>query len=180
MNLYILRHGFTMLNKERKYNGQVDEDLLLEGIEQAKEAREELKDMDFDVIYCSPLLRTKHTCDIVNSKHIPVIYDDRIKERTLGRLDGKDLEKEGLPKENFYNYYFKSNIEGFEESPVFYARVHSFINELKEKEYKNVLIITHGGVLRAIHFYFNEIPKDGNLLASYKSSKNCQIDKYEL
>ena len=74
--------------------GQVDEDINEEGIEQAKAARETVKNMNFDVIYCSPLLRAKHTCEIVNCNNVPVIYDDRLKERTLGELDGKDLPKE--------------------------------------------------------------------------------------
>lgn len=180
MNIYLLRHGFTNMNKEKLYNGQVDEDLIEEGIKQAEEAREMIKNMEFDVIYCSPLTRTKHTCEIVNCNHIPVVYDERLKERTLGWLDGKDLAKEGLSKEDFYNYYYQSDIEGFEESPEFYARVHSFLDELKTKDYRNVLMITHGGVLRATYYYFHKIPKDGNLLPPYQSSKNCQLDKYEL
>ena len=180
MNIYAMRHGFTRMNKEKLYNGQVDEDLIEEGIEQAKEARETVKNMDFDVIYCSPLLRAKHTCEIVNSKNVPVIYDDRLKERTLGELDGKDLPKEGLTMDDFYNYFYTTEVKGYESIPVLFSRVHSFIDELKNKDYKNVLIIAHGGILRSIFYYFNEVPEDGNLQLKYKSSKNCQIDHYEI
>lgn len=176
MNLYVMRHGFTKMNKEHKFNGQTDDDLIDEGVKQAEEAREIIKNMDFDVIYCSPLLRAKHTCKIVNANNIPVIYDDRLMERTMGELDGKDV----ISMEDFYDYFFKLDIPEFETYADLFERVHSFIDELKGKDYKNVLIIAHGGVLRSIFYYFNEIPKDGNLLAKYKSSKNCQLDKYEL
>ena len=70
MNLYVMRHGFTKMNKEHKFNGQTDDDLIDEGVKQAEEAREIIKNMDFDVIYCSPLLRAKHTCKIVNANNI--------------------------------------------------------------------------------------------------------------
>lgn len=49
---------------------------------------------------------------------------------------------------------------------------------IKENEDKNrnILIVAHGGILRAIHFYFDELPKYGNL--SCYVSKNCQTDEY--
>lgn len=178
MNLYVMRHGCTRMNKEHLYNGQLDEDLIEEGIEGAKEASKTVKDLKLDVIFCSPLIRAKHTCDIVNCNNVQVIYDNRLKERTLGEVDGKNLESEGISDENFYNYYFKSDIKGFEDIPTLFKRVHSFLDELKKQEYNNVLIITHGGVLRAINYYFNDIPEDGNLLSKFKSSKNCQINHY--
>lgn len=180
MKLYVIRHGHTRMNKQNIYNGQVDEDLIEEGIQDAMRAQEIVKDMKLDVIYCSPLLRAKHTCDIINVNKIPVIYDDRLKERTLGYLDGKSLSEEGLTEEQFYDYYYKSDIENFEDLPTLFKRVHSFIEELKERDYENVLVVAHGGILRAIYFYFNEIPEDGNLLSKYKSSKNCEINSYEI
>ena len=91
MKLYVMRHGFTKMNKEQLYNGLVDEDLIEEGMEDAIKAQQKIKDLKLDVIYCSPLLRAKHTCDIININNIPVIYEDRLKERTLGTLDGKDF-----------------------------------------------------------------------------------------
>lgn len=36
MNIYLLRHGFTNMNKEKLYNGQVDEDLIEEGRKRMK------------------------------------------------------------------------------------------------------------------------------------------------
>ena len=180
MNLFVMRHGYTKMNKEHLYNGQIDEDLIEEGIEGAKEASKIVKDMDLDIIFCSPLIRAKHTCEIINCNNLPVIYDDRLKERTFGDIDGKNLNDEGITDEDFYNYYFETDINGFESIPNLFKRVHSFIDELKKQKYNNVLIVAHGGVLRAIHYYFNDIPEDGNLLSKFKSSKNCQINQYEL
>ena len=177
MNLYIMRHGFTRMNKEKRFNGQLDEDILEEGVADAEKAREIVKDLPLDIIYCSPLIRTKHTCEIVNVNQIPVIYDDRLKERTLGKIDGTYRENFGFSDKEYFDYNYRFNLENAEDLPTFFGRVHNFLDELKQKDYENVLIVAHGGVLRATYFYFNGIPEDGNVHISFK---NCEIDKYEL
>ena len=127
MNLYVMRHGFTKMNKEHKFNGQTDDDLIDEGVKQAEEARETIKNMDFDVIYCSPLLRAKHTCKIVNANNIPVIYDDRLMERTMGELDGKDA----ISMEDFYDAFTKGGASaGLAASLFHYKEIE--IKDLKE------------------------------------------------
>lgn len=178
MKIYTIRHGYTNMNKQHLYNGQIDEDINEEGIKGAKKASEKLKDMKFDVIYCSPMIRAKHTCEIINKNNVPVIFDDRLKERTLGRLDGKSLEKEGLTETEFYSFFYQTNINNFEELPTLFERVHSLIDEIKQKNYTRVLIVAHGGILRAIHYYFNEIPKDGDL--SIFKPANCEILEYDI
>ena len=55
--------------------------------------------------------------------------------------------------------------------------MNNFLDELNQKNYKNVLIVTHGGVLRAVYYYFNGIPEDGRISHYFN---NCEIDKYEL
>ena len=179
MNIYVMRHGRTDLNAENKFNGQIDEDLNSDGIEGAKEAAEIISGLKLDVVFCSPLTRAKHTCDIVHVNNIPVIYEARIKERTLGVLDGKDLAKEGFSKADYYNYYLESDLPGFEPMKEFYKRVHSFMDEIVHSNYENILVIAHGGVLRSIYYYFNGIPEDGDVSA-YESRKNCEIIKYEV
>lgn len=178
MKLYVIRHGHTDLNEKGYYNGQFDEDINEHGINDAMKAREKIKDLDIDVIYCSPLIRTKHTCEIINCNNIPVVYDDRLKERTLGYLDGKNFEYEDYSASKYRNYNFRYNIDGAEEMPEFFERVKSFLDELKEKESdKNVLIVTHGGVMRAIYYIFNPIPEDGDLSSYFV--ENCEIVEYE-
>ena len=179
MNIYVMRHGKTDINATGRFNGQIDEDINSDGIEGAKNAAQNVKELKLDVIFCSPLKRAKHTCDIVNVNNIPVIYDERLKERTLGLLDGKDLAKEGFSKSDYYNYLLKSDVPGFENMQDFYKRVHSFMNDIAHLNYENILVIAHGGVLRSIYYYFNEIPENGDVSAQ-KTVKNCQIIKYEI
>lgn len=179
MKLYAIRHGLTDANMQGIYNGNLNEDINEIGISQAIETKELMKDTNYDVIYCSPMLRAKHTCEIINDKNIPVIYDDRLRERTLGNLDGKILAKEGFGKELFFDYNYKSDDKKFEDLPTLFKRVHNFLDEvMKKNEDKNVLIVAHGGVLRAIYFYFNKLPENGDL--SIYVPKNCEINTYEV
>lgn len=90
MKVYIVRHGQVPHNALKQYN-TTDEDLTELGIQQAIELRDKIKDMKFDVIFSSPLIRAKHTADIININNYNIIIDDRLTERSCGDLSGKPL-----------------------------------------------------------------------------------------
>ena len=159
MKLYVIRHGNTDSNRLGIYNGKLlNEDINNIGIKQAQEASKKIKNLNLDLIICSPLLRTRHTCDIINSNKIKVIYDDRIEERNCGVLTN-------------------TKIDNLETVPELFKRVNLFLDEIKKKyRGQNILLVTHGGVARAIHFYFNELPEDGQV-EKYLPD-NCEIREY--
>lgn len=55
MELYIIRHGETKWNSEKRLQGRSDIELNEYGIELARITSEALKDVKFDRIYSSPL-----------------------------------------------------------------------------------------------------------------------------
>ena len=178
MKIYVIRHGLTDCNIKKIYNGRYDEDINKDGIKQATEASKIVKTLNIDLIICSPMKRTKHTMELVNVNNIGVIYDDRLMERDNGKLTL--TKKDEYFDKEYYNYYSTKRIEGLETLPELFNRVHSFIDEMKIKyKSKNVLLVTHGAVARAIQFYFEEIPKDGMLL-NVSGQKNCEIKEYEV
>ena len=63
--LYIMRHGKTDWNAKHKLQGRTDIPLNEEGIQMAEQAKEKYKDVNFDICYCSPLVRAKQTAEIV-------------------------------------------------------------------------------------------------------------------
>lgn len=177
MKLYVIRHGKTKCNKENKYNGRYDEDINEEGIKQAIEASNFIKNLDIDLIFCSPMIRTKHTCALINVNCIPVIYDERLIERDTGILTQQNLGEYYFT--DYYNYYSNNIVENLESLPDLFRRVHSFLDELKEKySDKNILLVTHGAVVRAIFFYFEPLPEDGMLL-NVSGQNNCEVKEYE-
>lgn len=85
MKVYIVRHGQVPHNALKQYN-TADEYLTQLGIRQAKELRDKIRNMNFDIIISSPLNRAKHTAEIININNNKIIYDDRIKERSPRRF----------------------------------------------------------------------------------------------
>ena len=171
-----MRHGRTDDNDAGVLNGRNDEDINATGIAQAEAAREVYEKLPIDLIICSTMLRTRHTAAVVNTKNLPIIYDERLIERDTGELTGRHIS--GEFRDVYWNYYSKEyDVEHVDE---IFKRVFPVIDEIKEKyPDKNVMIVTHNGVARAIYAYFNGIPEDGNML-EVGGQKNCEIKEYEL
>ena len=178
MKLYIIRHGQTEWNITHKIQGKTDIPLNEEGRRQVEEAREIFNDIDIDLIICSTLDRAKETCRIINKdKNIPVIYDERICERNFGTLEGTDINN--VDFDELIKYRLNKKIENGESVQQFFNRIYTFLSEL-ESTYKNnerILLVTHGGVSRAINCYFYGIPEDENI--KDLMINNCEIKKYE-
>ncbi len=148
MNLFILRHGQTDYNLLGKFQGQVNTTLNETGIKQAYETKELLKNINFDVIICSPLQRAIKTANIVTND-APFIIDNRIIERSFGSLEGQ------FGIEDFENYLDKYNIENYTS---LCNRVYSFLDDITKKysDMNNILITTHEGIAQIINTYFDK------------------------
>ena len=64
--LILVRHGQTEMNVQSLYFGKLNPPLNDLGISQAYQAKEKLLDIDYDIIYSSPLERAKQTAEICN------------------------------------------------------------------------------------------------------------------
>lgn len=175
MKVYIVRHGQTNSNLAGVYN-LIEEDLNERGIEQAKVLGEKIKNLDYEVIYCSPLKRTVHTANIINFNNKEIIFDERLVERKHGKLSGMPWNT--VDRENHWNYFNNEKYQDEESVQELFKRVHSFLDELKEKEYKSILVVAHSGVSKAFWGYFNGIPEDGKFLNL--GLKNGEITEYEI
>lgn len=94
MKLVLIRHGQSQWNLENKFTGWVDVDLSEKGIQEAKNAGQQLKKdgFTFDVAYTSYLKRAIKTLNIVleeiDNLYIPVKKSWRLNERHYGALQG--------------------------------------------------------------------------------------------
>lgn len=174
MNLYIVRHGEVNHNLLKIYNNE-DEDLNETGIKQAEELSKEIENIDYDIIISSPLVRAKHTADIINMKKREIVIDNRLKERNPGSLSGQSLT---ITNRNEYWYYYSKIEYGTSENIVkFFNRVYSFLDDLKTMNYDKILIVAHSGVSKAFSGYFEGL-NDGKFLN--RGLKNCEIKQYKL
>ena len=174
MKVYLVRHGECDSNLRKIYNYK-GEILNNEGIKQAEFLRKKIASMQFDIIYSSPLLRAKQTAEILNDHAIKIIYDERLREREPGDLEGKSIEDTN--REEYWNYYTTIKYGTEERIPDLFSRVANFLDELKKKDYERVLIIAHSGVSKAFSAYFEGI-QDGMFLN--RGLKNCEIKEYKL
>lgn len=175
--LYFVRHGQTEENVNRILTGRRDIPLNSIGEKQVEEEGERQKNLPIDIIFCSPLERAKRTCEAINKYHnVEVIYTNEIIERTYGRYEGK--KSSCIDREKCWNYFEDYDKGGMETPRMLLGRVYEFLDKIKE-EYKdkNVLIVAHNGIGRAIYCYFNGIPLDGNLLSF--EMPNAKVIEYK-
>ena len=181
MELYIVRHGKTYWNEQRKIQGWADIDLTEEGREVAVLSAEGMKDIHFDAIYSSPLKRANETaCILRGNRDLPVIVDERIKEIGFGVLEGADFLKIRGDKTSKFASFFEApelyeTPEGGESFEMITERACDFMEEIieKHKDDERIMIVAHGAVNKAMMRYIrkNEI-KDFWMGAL---QKNCGV-----
>lgn len=179
MKIFYVRHGQTDWNLARRMQGgQTERPLNETGIKQAKESKKELENVKYDIVICSPMERAKQTAEIINQgRNMPIIIDERLRERKLGELEGNQITEEC--EKQIWDYKFNINIEGGEDLRQFEERILNFITEIKEKyAEKTVLIVAHGGIAKVLKAYLYGKPKSQNL--DEITMKNCEIIEAEI
>ena len=177
MKLIYVRHGETDWNTLKKLQGWTDIPLNEKGREQARKTCDLLKEYTFDRIVCSPLLRAKQTAEIINEeRQVPLIVDERIRERGFGTLEGSPFTQADFAQ------WWKSNFDcstvGMEPMSVLFARVAALIDELQEKyPEETVLLVSHGGAFVAVDGYFNGYPQDGEEM---RFLPNCTVREFSV
>lgn len=159
MRIYLVRHGQTDWNYQKKIQGQQDVDINEQGIRQAENLAETLKKVPFEYAVCSPLLRARHTTEILLKYHpISLEYDERLKEINLGKWEGKThrevMTEEMNPVYQYFHhpekYHPDEDMESLEE---LYQRGESFVRGVLfplEDHYETILVVAHGGLIRTI------------------------------
>ncbi|MBM3237648.1 histidine phosphatase family protein [Candidatus Poribacteria bacterium] len=98
--LYLLRHGESVANVERVFAARkIDPPLSDRGIQQITMQAKSLRDLslnspfEFSALYASPLLRAKHTAEIVSQWcGLEPIFSEDLMEVDVGILDGENQE----------------------------------------------------------------------------------------
>ena len=178
MKMYYVRHGQTDWNLARKMQGgQTERNLNETGKEQAEQTRQELADVKYDIIICSPMERAKETARIISQgRNVPMITDERLRERKLGEIERNPITEEC--EKLIWDYNQNIEIKGGESLSEFEKRVLDFLEEAKNKyENDTILVVAHGGVAKVIKSYLYGKPKDNNL--NNYQMKNCEIIEAE-
>lgn len=152
MKVVFMRHGETILNKEKRFSGIIDCCLTNDGIEKAKNSK--FKEGEFDFVYTSSLKRAIDTAKLVYP-YKKAIINNYIIERKLGDFEGrikKEVDSE-LVKLFRENKYIPNGAETTDEVA---KRVLTFIEYLKQThlDEDRILVISHAGIIRELKKIF--------------------------
>lgn len=150
MKVILARHGRTNYNDLGLCNADpaVDVHLTSQGIEQAKQLAQELKDVPIERIFVSELKRTQQTAAIVNEFHsVPVEVSPLLNEHRSG-FEGQPTTLLLQALETADNKW-TAHFNGGESIEDVKQRVATFARQLKAKPYQTVLIVTSQWVVQA-------------------------------
>ena len=177
MKLYVVRHGETTQNQLGLVQGDTESDLSERGIEDAKALQELVNGLNIDVVISSPLRRAKDTANLMTGNKYELIIDDRLIERDYGLSEGKPVDPDLTIK--YWDFNLNTDINEVEKVRDLLSRVSDLIEDLRVKyPDKNILLVSHSGVVRAIHYAINGIPEDGDLLKI--EIPNLRIIEYDI
>ena len=189
MELYITRHGQTKANVEKYMQAQTPGELTTEGCEQAKKFGQYYKNMKFDEIYCSDILRAKKTLEFILDENIQkedntklITYTEKLREINCQSLINKpcslEIELRSNPAPRFR---FNLTGEGDETFIDVFYRISQFLDELIQKNIskdynsgitkENVYKLNEDAKIISID-NFNSLWKDGKLTDNNDNSKN--------
>jgi probable phosphoglycerate mutase len=145
--LLLVRHGQSVWNADGRWQGQADPPLSQLGEEQAAAAATRVDGIA--VVYSSDLVRARRTAEILGAgRSIEPVVDARLRERHAGRWEGRtrvEIEAE-------WPGYLDSGRrpDGYEPDESVLARALDALGAIAAAHDGDVLVVTHGGVVRTL------------------------------
>jgi len=154
--LYLVRHGATQLSAEDRFAGSVDVELSDQGREQAAALGERLSGEHLDVVYASPMSRTRETASIVAARcRLSVAAVDGLREINHGHWEGmtrRDVEDQFSPEYASWEADpFTFAPEGGESGVAVLARALASLREILDRHVgQRVLVVSHKATIRLV------------------------------
>ncbi|MCR6109855.1 histidine phosphatase family protein [Bacillus sp. A301a_S52] len=160
LDLYLIRHGVTQWNVEKRYLGHSDMPLLHDALENLQKLKEIVARLDAPLLISSDLVRCRETMDYL-LPHRHYIVEPRLREFNFGDWEGKTYNelKDVTAYRQWIDNWEKESVPGGESGQAFKRRVDSWLTEelptlVVDKCWrigaKSSVIVTHGGVIRYI------------------------------
>ena len=146
MKVYIIRHGESETNLKKQWTGWANVHLTKAGKAQAQKAGERLKNIRFDKIFTSDLVRAIETATNALPEY-SYETSELLREINVGELSCNPLscitddERHIIAKDGYVIFNGESTTD-------FTTRSRHFMRELEMLDCENVAIFTHNGWLR--------------------------------
>ena len=152
MIFYLVRHGQTDWNNEKRMQGRADIPMNAAGIRQIGELADRIakEGIRFDTLISSPLCRAKKSAEIIAERTgftKEILFDADFMERSCGLLEGKvwtpDLDLED-PR------------YGMETVRELCGRAERALAGYAFSEEERIMIVSHGAMLTAVRTVLSE------------------------
>ncbi len=144
MEFAIIRHGETDWNAVGRMQGQRDIPLNANGLRQAEQIAERLREQRWDAIYSSDLLRAAATAERIAERLgiDRIVRDVRLRERSFGRIEGTTL----ADRIQRYGEGWMERELGVESDERLSARALEALEEaMRSHPQGRIIIVSHGG-----------------------------------
>lgn len=144
--VYLVRHGETEWNTEKRIQGHRDVPLSKTGEKQAELLAQYLRQHSFQAVYASDLVRARRTAErIAGQWGLPVTCLSEFREQRVGEWEGMLLEEVKRKYPDWEKYRMHGGMFGIEPIEEVQARFVRKFNELVDKHRgKRILIVAHG------------------------------------
>ena len=166
-DLILIRHGQTDLNREPRFQGQIDVPLNALGHAQARRLGARLADERVDLIYCSDLSRTRQTAAPVSQQlAIDATPMPSLREQAFGLFEGMAFDEITQRHPELFAQWQRHDpdfaLPGGESVRQFHRRVVAAVLEIAAMhEGLTLAVVTHGGVLDMLWRTANALPLQG-------------------
>ena len=155
---FLVRHGETDWNRNEINMGQSDIPLNETGKAQAEKAAQILKKEKVDLIISSDLSRAKETAEIIAAATgAKLVIDKRLRERHMGFTEGMPIKERNEKHGDLFPVYDKTYEGGETFQEVEQRTVEAFIHHKKDHQYKNVVLVSHGGPILTLHKHLRNL-----------------------
>lgn len=175
MLLYCIRHGESVYNAEGRIQGQADIPLSPLGRRQSRAVAELLVSRPIEAIFSSPLARAGETAAAIGEAlGLPVEYDARLQEIHAGIFQGlawNEIER-SHPDEAARWLAQEPDfvIPGGESRRSLMDRGRAALEAIRATDRRQVVVVSHGGLLSAAFKALLEIPAQRTPFALYNAS----------
>lgn len=183
MKLYITRHGKTIWNEQGILQGSLDSPLTKEGVQKAIDLSKRISIYNIQAIVTSDLKRAKDTSFYIKSgSDIPIFYFKELREMSFGDWDGMKITEIQEKYQNDFRKFETDPINFDNKSGETYinllSRVEKALETIKNLNYENVLIVTHGITVKALQILIEK--KDISQIVKLPVIKGCSLIGYEI
>ncbi len=157
--IYLLRHGDTRFTG--KYIGSTDCPLSDKGFRQIEKHRRAQTFSRVTTLFCSPMLRCKQSVEALQPAS-NVQYTPLLREIDFGLWEGLTFaeiyERETSLCKSWLNNPGDFVFPEGDSIASFRMRINDFVDQLKDEADENILLVTHGGVIRCLICCFLQLP----------------------